>query len=171
MLTTVEGDISFNPEWEQSLSEWRVGAAWKLQKWEVLNDALARPIVPSFETRLGRLLLDIRGDETNFTRHIEEARSSLIAPLAAASMESYSRSYDQVVQLHLLHELEVAHRSWNTCLRLDHTGQRRLDSTAYIDLLHDMETQLDQRLDTMAPSFKVREQVLRLRRIAFYDIR
>ncbi|KAG0083919.1 serine/threonine-protein kinase M1 [Podila epicladia] len=171
LLATVEGDISFNPEWEQSLSEWRIGAAWKLQKWEVLDDALARPIVSSFETRLGRLLLDIRGDEADFMRHIEEARSSLIAPLAAASMESYSRSYDQVVQLHLLHELEVAHRSWKTSLRLDHTGQRRLDSSAYIALLKKMETQLDQRLDIMAPSFKVREQVQRLRRIAFYDIR
>ncbi|KAG0338696.1 serine/threonine-protein kinase M1 [Podila horticola] len=171
LLTTVEGDISFNPEWEQSLSEWRVGAAWKLQKWEVLGDALARPIVPSFETRLGQLLLDIRGDGADFMRHIEEARSSLIAPLAAASMESYSRSYDQVVQLHLLHELEVAHQSWNTSSRLDRTGQHRLDSSVYIALLQDMETQLDQRLNIMAPSFKVREQVQRLRRIAFYDIR
>ncbi|KAF9211017.1 serine/threonine-protein kinase M1 [Podila verticillata] len=167
LLSTVAGDISFKPDWEEVLSECRVGAAWKLQNWGVLEDALARPIVQSFETRLGQLLLDIRGNGADFTRHLEEARSSLIAPLAAASMESYSRSYDQVVQLHLLHELEVAHKSWNACSRLEQAGQY----AAYINLLQDMETQLDQRLHIMAPSFKVREQVQRLRRIAFYDIR
>lgn len=167
LLSTVAGDINYKPDWEEVLSEFRVGAAWKLQNWEVLEDALARPIVQSFETRLGQLLLDIRGNGADFTRHIEEARSSLIAPLAAASMESYSRSYDQVVQLHLLRELEVAHQSWNASSRLEQAEQY----AAYINLLQTMENQLDQRLHIMAPSFKVREQVQRLRRIAFYDIR
>ena len=39
---------------------------------------------------------------------ISEARLSLMAPIAAASMESYRRVYPMLLSLHLLYEIEQA---------------------------------------------------------------
>ncbi|KAF9427653.1 serine/threonine-protein kinase M1 [Podila epigama] len=170
LLAAVQGDIDLRPGWEQSLTEWRVEAAWKVQDWKVLDSSLKRHPVYTFEGGLGQLILDMRENrKQDFVLHMEQVRSRLVAPLAAASMESYARSYDQVVQLHLLRELELANERWNATMvdGAEHGGH----TYSYASLLRDMEDLLSKRLSVMAPSFRVREQVLRLRRIAFYDIR
>ncbi|KAF9190175.1 serine/threonine-protein kinase M1 [Haplosporangium sp. Z 767] len=177
MLSCVEGDISSYPEWEQQMNEYRVGAAWKAQRWDSLAAALSRPIQSTFETGLGQLLLDIRENRVkDFEDHLQQVRSMLVAPLAAATMDSYSRAYDHVIQLHMLHELEVSFRAWDpTCAMGDGLGSligRTLpEGETYVERLRLYQQNLCQRLDCMTPTFRVREQVTRLRRIAFYDIR
>ncbi|KAG0349509.1 serine/threonine-protein kinase M1 [Podila humilis] len=176
LLSAAEGDIMLHPDWEQELSEWRIGAAWKQESWDTLEEALARPALPSFETRVGQMLLDVGNNRTEaFTLHLEECRSSLIAPLAASSMESYARSYDQVAQLHVLRELEVASNCWKAVSGESSSltiQQPPLPAPGeYVVMLQSLETALAQRLEIMAPSFRVREQVNRIRRIAFYNLR
>ena len=47
---------------------------------------------------------------------IAEARSEIMAPLSAASMESYSRAYPYLVKLHMLQVISLA----TNCLALLH---------------------------------------------------
>jgi len=175
MLMSVQGDISSKPDWEETLNSTRIGASWKLMNWDTLEMSLSRPFQSTFETGVGQLLLDMRGNRAqDFADHIQAVRSTLIAPLAAASMESYSRAYDPLVKLHMLHEMEVAFRTWNSeSSDNEALGEIRMGTPGrlYINRLKSYEARLAQRLDSMAPSFRVREQVLRLRRIAFYDLR
>jgi len=177
LLSCVEGDIKTHPEWEQQLTDWRIASARKVQDWESLAIALSRSTHPSFEVGLGQLMLDMRDNRVeDFGKHLQQVRCMLIPPLAATSMESYSRSYESMVQLHLLHELEVAFRSWNTSITAGDTLGSQIALAAqgtdsYVDRVRAYQPILDKRFESMAPSFKVREQVARLRRLAFYDVR
>ncbi|KAF9364890.1 serine/threonine-protein kinase M1 [Mortierella sp. NVP85] len=177
LLSCVEGDIKTHPEWEQQLTDWRIASARKVQDWESMTIALSRSTHPSFEVGLGQLMLDMRDNRVeDFGKHLQQVRCMLIPPLAATSMESYSRSYESMVQLHLLHELEVAFRSWNTSITAGDTLGSQIAIAAqgtdsYVDRVRAYQPILDKRFESMAPSFKVREQVARLRRLAFYDVR
>ncbi|KAF9923098.1 serine/threonine-protein kinase M1 [Linnemannia zychae] len=177
LLNGVEGDIYTHPEWEESLNDFRISASWKSQRWESLDVALSRLIQPSFESGLGQLMKDLQENQiTEFADHLRQTRSMLIAPLAAASMESYSRAYDHIVQLHMLHELEVAFQCWNKtvspqCSLGSQIALNLPNGGSYTDRIRLYEPKLAQRLDLMATSFKTREQVALLRRIAFYHIR
>jgi serine/threonine-protein kinase ATR len=139
--------------------------------------ALSRSTHPSFEVGLGQLMLDMRDNRAeDFEEHIQQVRCMLIPLLAATSMESYSRSYESMVQLHLLHELEVAFRSWNTSITAGDTLESQIAIAAqgagsYVDRVRAYQPILDKRFESMAPSFKVREEVARLRRFALLDVR
>ncbi|KAF9354246.1 serine/threonine-protein kinase M1 [Mortierella sp. AD094] len=183
LLSCVQGDIQSYPDWEQQLTDWRVGSAWKVQNWETLESTLSRSVHSSFETGLGQLLLNLRDNRiSEFENHLQQVRCMLIPTLAAASMESYSRAYDHIVQLHMLHELEVAFRSWNPNVITgpsDLTGNSLGSQIAlsfregdtYVERIRLFQETMDKRFELMAPSFRLREQVATLRRIAFYDIR
>ncbi|KAG0002584.1 serine/threonine-protein kinase M1, partial [Entomortierella chlamydospora] len=183
LLSCVQGDIQSYPDWEQQLTDWRIGSAWKVQNWKTLESALSRSVHSSFETGLGQLLLDLRDNRVSeFESHLQQVRCMLIPTLAAASMESYSRAYDHIVQLHMLHELEVAFRSWNPNVITgpsDLTGNSLGSQIAlsfregdtYVERVRLFQQTMDKRFELMAPSFRLREQVITLRRIVFYDIR
>ncbi|KAF9115524.1 serine/threonine-protein kinase M1 [Mortierella sp. AM989] len=183
LLSCVQGDIQTYPDWEQQLTDWRVKSAWREQNWETLETALSRSVHSSFETGLGQLLLDLRDNRiSEFEENLQQVRCMLIPALAAASMESYSRAYEHIVQLHMLYELEVAFKSWNPNAMTeanDSTGtslgiQVALSSRegdSYVERIRLFQQTLDGRFDQMAPSFRLREQVTTLRRIAFYDVR
>ncbi|KAI8598622.1 hypothetical protein EDD21DRAFT_309126 [Dissophora ornata] len=175
LFSTVEGDIHVYPDWEPRLHDWRVATAWKVQRWQSLEIAISRSIQPSFETGLGQLILDMRENRAiDFEEHLRQVRSMLIPPLAAASMESYTRSYESIVQLAMLHELEVGSKGWNRSVSSSNTVGLRVatmpDGASYVERLRKYQLTLDKRFDSMAPSFRLREQVSRLRRVAFYDL-
>ena len=95
-------------------------AAWRLGQWSSLEyyveqHALsgAHHTETGWPTRLGRLLLSAKAcDSESFNDGIGKARTALMAPLAAASMESYGRAYPFLVRLHMLHELETAYTAF-----------------------------------------------------------
>ncbi|KAF9122997.1 serine/threonine-protein kinase M1 [Mortierella sp. 14UC] len=177
MLNAVDGDIHAHPGWEESLNDFRISASWKSQRWESLEAALSRAVGSSFEGGLGLLIRDLRENRVaEFEHHLRQTRSLLIAPLAAASMESYSRAYDRVVQLHMLHELEVAFHSWNRTTLPERSSESQIalnlqSGGTYTERVRLYQPKLAQRLEMMAPSFKIREQVAMLRRVVFYHIR
>ncbi|KAG0225937.1 serine/threonine-protein kinase M1 [Actinomortierella wolfii] len=165
LLTMVDGDMQMNPNMDKELNPYRIEAAWKTQNWELLATALEQPHWPTFDVMIGKILLDMRNNQVkDFEQHVREAKAMLIGPLAAASMESYGRGYEEMVKLSMLDELEQAHRAWNECIE---SGQ----PTNYLQWLHQHSSCLEQRLQATVPSFRVREQMMRLRRIAFYDLR
>ncbi|ORZ11293.1 hypothetical protein BCR41DRAFT_110660 [Lobosporangium transversale] len=174
LLSTVEGDIKDNPDWEQQLTEWRVSSAWKVQNWDSLEAALSRSVHASFDVGLGQLLLDMRENRvSDFEKNLQHVRSMMIAPLAAASMESYQRAYEHIVRLHMLHELEEAFKIANERFEIatDHVMlEPHQINSSFVHCLREYQPALDVRFESMAPSFRLREQVSTLRRIAFYTI-
>jgi hypothetical protein len=84
---------------------------------------------------------DAAGVETS----VSATRLAIVAPLSAASRESYRRSYRYFIQLHMLGEVEYARD-----LMLDPASRPPLSA---------------RRLDSMDSSFRVREPVLSLRRV------
>lgn len=177
LLNGVEGDIYAHPSWEESLNDFRISASWKSQRWRSLEEALSRSLQSSFDSGLGLLMKDLRENRVaDFEDHLRRTRSMLIAPLAAAGMESYSRAYDRIAQLHMLHELEVAFHSWNRtvssqCSLGSQIVLKLQSGGSYTERVRLYQPKLVQRLELLAPSFKTREQVAMLRRIAFYHIR
>ncbi|KAK3833924.1 MAG: hypothetical protein JOS17DRAFT_682790 [Linnemannia elongata] len=170
LLNGVEGDIYAHPGWEESLNDFRISASWKSQRWESLEEALSRSLQSSFDSGLGLLMKDLRENRVaDFEDHLRRTRSMLIAPLAAAGMESYSRAYDRVAQLHMLHELEVAFHSWNRtissqCSLGSQIALKLQSGGSYTERVRLYQPKLVRRLDLMAPSFKTREQVAMMRR-------
>ena len=161
MLSYLNNTIIQFPELAESLNAYAVEASWKLGKWDTLEQVLHKPCQNTFEVSLGKLLLSMHKDDwTEFGSHLETTRISLMAPLAAASKESYRRSYEYITKLHILHELE-------TTLRLSDSGPTEL----HAEHLNQLSQSWDARLEMTAPSFQVREPILNLRRAALDHLR
>lgn len=76
----------------------------------------------------------------------------------------YSRSYDPILQLHLLHEVEMIHRTNATILRTKDPVNHRAITQQHV---RDLVRSLDERFLITSPSFRVREAILAIRRTAF----
>jgi serine/threonine-protein kinase ATR len=133
-----------------------VEAAWKLGDWESLDLYLAKPHEPRFEASLGDILVDFRREnEAHFLLKLQKTQETLVPQLSAASMESYARCYDFILQLHMLCEIRTAFSLTS------HSTIRDKESTVK---LNDLLTLWESRLKITAPSLKVREPILTLRR-------
>ncbi|KAJ3252885.1 serine/threonine-protein kinase M1 [Chytriomyces hyalinus] len=158
MLTHISGIVASHPSWSIELNSQAIEASWRLGSWDTLDKCLKKDHLPTFETDIGSLLmLAKRKEKDSFEMTLREARERLIAPLSAASMESYSRAYDNIVKLHMLHEVEFSCKQLWDELRED----------------GDIDTVIkswDSRLKITTPSLTVREPILNLRRILISDI-
>ena len=145
------------PEDLKELNSFHVEAAWRLGKWDVLRNSLARPCLETrFEVRLGRLLQALHeGNSPEFSELLKKTRETLMVPLGAAAMESYTRAYPFIVQLQMLRELEAASSAW---LGLEKPSLNHLVPELW-----------DSQLELTSESFKVREAILSLRRIVLQE--
>ncbi len=92
-----------------------VEAAWKLGNWKSLSDFLEeskgvmKDSSGAYQVALGRAILGIhRQDYSSVDAAIKIARENVMQNLSSAARESYGRSYDDIVNLHTLRELENA---------------------------------------------------------------
>ncbi|KAJ3385159.1 serine/threonine-protein kinase M1, partial [Chytriomyces hyalinus] len=158
MLTHISGIVASHPSWSIELNSQAIEASWRLGSWDTLDKCLKKDHLPTFETDIGSLLmLAKRKEKDSFELTLREARERLIAPLSAASMESYSRAYDNIVKLHMLHEVEFSCKQLWDQLREDGDIDAVIKSW-------------DSRLKITTPSLTVREPILNLRRILISDI-
>ncbi|KAJ3131138.1 hypothetical protein HK100_006742 [Physocladia obscura] len=164
MLAHINGVTPSHSEWATELNSSAVEAAWRLGSWEALDSVLAKDYRPVFEADIGKLLLFAKQKKRNaFNSTLQEARERLLAPLSAASMESYSRAYDSVVKLSMLYETESAcQKLWESAI----TTQEQVPFTVQSNVEF-----WDSRLKISMPSLKVREPILNLRRILIRDLR
>ncbi len=166
MLTHIQGIIPRHPEWSETMSSFAIEASWRLGRWESLDYYLEQPNVPRFETMLGQLISSTRtnnicpSDETTkqFYDSLKKVRETLIAPLAAASMESYRRAYDVIVKLHMIREVE-------TVFKMTQNYSREEQKEMRVKEVGGILTHWNSRLDLTTPAFRVREPILNLRRI------
>ncbi|KAM9356452.1 serine/threonine-protein kinase ATR isoform 2-T2 [Pholidichthys leucotaenia] len=156
VITQVNGVLANKQQWTSELNTYRVEAAWKLGKWDLLEDYLSLDQQSSmWGVRLGQLLLSAKKqDAETFYKKLKLVRKEQVVPLSAASYETgtYQRGYEYIVRLHMLSELEhtftelMKHRE-NSSLKLSQ-----------------MPPHWSDRLEMTQNSFRAKEPILALRR-------
>nr|XP_009857757.1 serine/threonine-protein kinase atr isoform X1 [Ciona intestinalis] len=159
----IDGTVATNPQWEEKLKDSRVEACWRLGQWDSLktqvsNVAMATSdYMTTWSCGIGRLLLAVRGrDWDNVTQLLDGLYQNQTAPLSAASMVngSYQRGYSYVLRLHMLADLERV---------IDVVKNKANILSADIEELTSM---WHLRLQGVQPSFRAREPILSLSRVA-----
>jgi serine/threonine-protein kinase ATR len=167
LRTHIQGLVSLRPEWDVALSSFRVEGAWIVGDWQAVEDILAGAGAGALspEVAIAKVLVEIRSGGARLPAALRAARLELGRPLNAAGRHSYQRSYDSVVQLHMLHELELIATSSLPELAKIITGA----NTHIIakERVTQMKSALDQRLGRILPSFRAQEPILSMRRTAF----
>ncbi|XP_055785850.1 serine/threonine-protein kinase ATR isoform X2 [Salvelinus fontinalis] len=156
VVTQVNGVLANRPQWKSDLNTYRVEAAWKLSKWDLLEDYLGSDRKSStWGVRLGQMLLAAkRRDAETFYDKLKLVRTEQVVPLAAASYETgtYQRGYEYIVRLHMLSELEHAFTD------LQRQREGHVPSTATLP------SHWPDRLEMTQNSFRAKEPILALRR-------
>ncbi|KAL2098334.1 hypothetical protein ACEWY4_007541 [Coilia grayii] len=162
VITQVNGVLASRPQWKGDLNTYRVEAAWKLSKWNLVEDYLASDQRSStWAVQLGQMLVAAKQHNSGmFYEKLKKARKDQVVPLSAASFEcgTYQRGYEYIVRLHMLCELEHAFRN---LLQLAPGGRPgRIGSTEEQKSMQNW----DARLLMTQNSFRAKEPILALRR-------
>ncbi|KAF8405476.1 hypothetical protein HHK36_010382 [Tetracentron sinense] len=173
MVTHVDGLISRIPQYKKTWCMQGVQAAWRLGRWDLMDEYLSgadeEGLVcsssesnASFDMDVAKILQAMmRKDQFSVAEKIAQSKQALLAPLAAAGMDSYMRAYPFAVKLHMLHELEDFH-----ALLVDDSFLERsfhLDDQRFSKVVEDW----DNRLRFTQPSLWAREPLLAFRRLVF----
>ncbi|KAF8897901.1 hypothetical protein BD779DRAFT_1608382 [Infundibulicybe gibba] len=155
LRTHVRGVLTRNPGWEDALIDFQVESAWIIGAWDDVKRLVQDTTTQTSSVAIARLLLAMQtGDQENVVEAAAAARSVLGTPITAAGVKGYRRSYEAVLGLHLTHELEMMN------------GTRNHLSTESPDAL-DLTRRLFSRFDATLPTFRTREPILSMRRIAY----
>lgn len=173
MVTHVDGLISRIPKYKKTWSMQGVQAAWRLGRWDLMEEYLSganeegllcssSESNASFDMDVAKILQAMmKKDLFSVAEKIALSKQALIAPLAAAGMDSYTRAYPYVVKLHFLRELE----DFNALL----LGESFLEISFHVDHLQfsKLMEHWENRLRFTQPSIWTREPLLALRRLVF----
>ncbi|XP_011488483.1 serine/threonine-protein kinase ATR isoform X2 [Oryzias latipes] len=154
VITQVNGVLANKKHWKSDLNSYRVEAAWKLGKWDLLEDYLSSDQQSStWGVGLGQLLLSMqKQDAETFCEKLKLVRTKQVVPLSAASYEcgTYQRGYEYIVRLHMLSELEHAFTE--------------LQTGGSTPSLSQLPPHWSDRLEMTQKSFRAKEPILALRR-------
>ncbi|KAE8721412.1 Serine/threonine-protein kinase ATR [Hibiscus syriacus] len=150
-----------------------VQAAWRLGRWDLMDEYLSgedeegllcssSESNASFDLDVAKILQAMmKRDQFSVAEKIALSKQSLIAPIAAAGMDSYTRAYPIIVKLHLLRELEDFHT-----LLIDESFLEKsfhLGDFGFSKVMGNWES----RLRFTQPSLWAREPLLAFRRLVF----
>lgn len=156
MRTHIRGALSLCPRWELLLDPFRVEGACILGDWQEVYSRISKTQAQTAEHSIGRALLAMRGSDDNaFECALTEARREMGGSLIAAGKTSYPSIYDAVLNLHMLHEIEL--------IRSNVAGKAGRITRANVN---DLNKSLTARLNATLPSFRTQEPLLSLRRTA-----
>lgn len=157
MRTHVDGLLIRNQAWESDLLEYQVESDCIVGNWGEVEKVVQRTQRGASSVLLARVLLAMRSGDTDAVESaLFNARKVLGSPISAAGVREYRQSYEAILDLHILHELQIISqeaRSSTDDMSLD----ARLDS---------LQRRLAIRLDSTLPSFRSREPLLSMRRTA-----
>ncbi|KAK8624063.1 hypothetical protein V6N13_065420, partial [Hibiscus sabdariffa] len=173
MVTHVDGLISRIPKYKKTWCMQGVQAAWRLGRWDLMNEYLSgadeegllcssSESNASFDLDVAKILQAMmKKDQFSVAEKMALSKQSLIAPLAAAGMDSYTRAYPIIVKLHLLRELEDFHT-----LLIDESFLEKSFHPGDFGFSKVMEN-WESRLRFTQPSLWAREPLLAFRRLVF----
>lgn len=160
MRTHIRGVIAVHPTWRSPLNPFYVEGSCILSDWDEVRRSLSQTDTGNGLTSqhaTARVMLAMHEkDEAAFQLSVREARALLGKPLVAARKSGYVSVYDDITQLHMLHELEMIG------LTLGLPRQESRDSTVEM-----LSHRLSSRMESTLPSFRTREPLLSVRRSAF----
>jgi serine/threonine-protein kinase ATR len=161
MNSHVSSVLSSHPEWSQTLHSFGIEAAWRLGRWDSLEDFVSKPHKPTFESKIGEIFSAAKAVGGTFLPlAFRNARESIIPQLAAAGMESYRRAYDSILKLHVLFELE----------QFLSTDFDSLEDGATMSRLNVLLDSWENRLKLAAPTLRAQEPILITRRVLLQDM-
>ncbi|XP_056170174.1 serine/threonine-protein kinase ATR isoform X2 [Syzygium oleosum] len=175
MVTHVDGLIARIPQYKKTWSMQGVQAAWRLGRWDLMDEYLnganedgllcsSSESNASFDMDVAKILQAMmKKDQFLVGEKIAFSKQALIAPLAAAGMDSYVRAYPYVVKLHFLRELEDFH-----ALLVDESFLEKSFHVGDLEFSKLMEN-WENRLKFTQPSLWAREPLLALRRLVFHS--
>ncbi|KZW04164.1 hypothetical protein EXIGLDRAFT_758462 [Exidia glandulosa HHB12029] len=154
LRTHIQGVLTRNPEWKEDLARFEVESAWTVGDWGHVQTVLQHSQAQTAESAIARLLLSLRSQEVAAVREsFATARLHLGAPITTAGRGSYRRSYEAIMNLHVVQELDLIHNSFSGGRAYEPLGQA--------------VQELDRRFDSVLPTFRTRESLLSMRRTAF----
>lgn len=159
LRTHVKGVLTSHPEWKSSLADFQVESAWIIGNWNEVDALSAEVSVPTESMVMARLLLAFRsGDQSAIQDTQREARMTLGGPISAAGAREYRHAYNAVLNLHLVHEVEMIHEAVQN---LPPSARQRTEALSVLS------RHLAARLELSLPTFRIREPILSMRRTAF----
>src|SRR6266849_1353924 len=160
LRTHVKGVLTRNPDWKPSLLGFEVECAWIIGDWNDVHDLVDGSDVSTPPGVMARLLLAIReGDSNNIAHALSRARMVLGNPIVASGGREYRHTYEAVLNLHLVHEVELIHRF--------SSEQMQIDGARHSEAQDELTKTLNMRLNSTLPSFRTREPILSMRRTAY----
>ncbi|CAN0845720.1 Serine/threonine-protein kinase ATR [Linum grandiflorum] len=173
MVTHVDGLVSRFPQYKKTWCMQGVQAAWRLGRWDLMDEYLngadeegllcsGAESNASFDINVAKILQAMmKKNQLAVAERIGMSKQALIAPLAAAGMDSYMRAYPLIVKLHLLQELEGFH----SLLINDSFLEKRFHPSdlEFTKLVQNLEN----RISITQPSLWTREPLLAFRRLVF----
>ncbi|KIK96405.1 hypothetical protein PAXRUDRAFT_310274 [Paxillus rubicundulus Ve08.2h10] len=159
LRTHVQGVLIRNPAWESALAGFQAESAWMMGAWEDLRRIAGNNELTSPYIMKARVLLAMRaGDASEVADALSKARVVLGAPIAAAGAKGYRQSHDALLDLHMVHELQMIY---------DAVSADSARSQSRRAAIKSLGSTLAARLDATLPNFRVRQAVLSMRRTAF----
>jgi len=151
LRTHVKGVLTRNPEWEPALIGFQVESAWMVGDWHEVKTCVDRTETDTSHTAIARVLLAYHDGESPAAA-LASARKLLGAPITAVGVRGYRGCYQSVLDLHMLQEVDL--------ISLVSTRPPPRP-------LRELSGALAARLEATLPAFRVREQILSMRRTAF----
>ncbi|KAA1466566.1 hypothetical protein DENSPDRAFT_811680 [Dentipellis sp. KUC8613] len=163
LRTHVKGVLTRNPAWKTALAGFQVESAWMIGDWGEVESLVTDTESQTSSMVVARLLLALRADDsTNLEQALSQARLVLGNPISTAGPREYRHSYEAVLNLHQVHEVEMVYEFMRN-LPTSGTNSARQRSESLAHLSHDLTA----RLELTLPTFRVREPILSMRRTAF----
>lgn len=159
LLTHIKGILTTHSEWGLKFDSLQVEAAWMVGDWSTVAQIIQRSESSSPELALGKVLLAFHDqDSTRISTELKNARLVLGLPVTSSGRQSYRRSYSSIIQLHLVHELEMIHNADLTLTKRPNANKS--------SILTRLNQGLAIRFESTQPLFKAREPILSMRRTA-----
>ena len=150
MRTHVQGVLIRHPEWQPDLVGFQAESEWMLGDWDQVQSLVENSDSQSSSVLFARILLAMRqGNDAALQEVVSQARMVVGTPLTSSGSRGYKRAYDAALDLQLVHELEMVYRA--------------VKSGTHLDNLLKI---LSLRMESTLPAFRIREEVLAIRRAA-----
>ncbi|KAI8089096.1 uncharacterized protein BX664DRAFT_385640 [Halteromyces radiatus] len=92
----------------QHVNAYRAEAAWKSSNWQLLHECVKQPMEDTFDASVARVLAHMQSNkQLAIYLDLQHAKMNQIAKICQNSFRAYSHSYDAVLRLQLLQDLET----------------------------------------------------------------
>lgn len=156
LRTHIIGVLDRHPEWAAELAPFQAEAAWTIGDWATVRNIQNPPPIAN-------VFLAIQSGQ-DIPAALQLARRQIGNQITT---REYARVYDAVLQLHMIHEVEMIHSVDTKASTAGHGYNSQNAAAIARRQVDDLVARLSDRFQVSLQSFRVREEVLNKRRAAF----